>query len=523
MTLPVLKVAMLAAHGGSNSNLVPLGGGAAVCERLVEAWRNVSDLELTLIVPGSIDGSNESVTDQPTPSATSPNETSYNAALPEPIGKKTKIMKDPGAAPMINKNSQNIGQLSENPNNTQNSPASVRTQAQPEAQEQAQAEDTNSHPSRFKLLRIPVLRAGERPCDLSEFRYAKFSRQFEKLATKKILELKPHVVLTHDISEGPNFKVLKANHIPCIPIFHVDVVDFFCRMYLGGRWSPKKCEHFWAKLRPYPIVPDILRLVFDKQADAVRTCPKLIVPSEGMKQVLLDTYGDKIKDLSERIEVIPWGAPVPRFTASQVIDAIPQINSEFNLNANDPVIVTLSRISPEKAQNKLLEALLWAEQVGKLPAHLTVFICGSASYMQGPRFFKKLRSMTEKLHKVRVIYPGHVGDLRKAALLARADVFVSTSCHESYGLTTMEAMQAGTPVVALDTPGARQTIKPHTGIIVENDIHPGPELWQAIHNILNNPDYKQILSDHARLWAQRETFLEAAQHILDLLDDQGSR
>ena len=75
-----------------------------------------------------------------------------------------------------------------------------------------------------------------------------------------------------------------------------------------------------------------------------------------MKKILLDTYGNN-DNLNSKIEVIPWGAPTPQFSHSEIEDAIPQINSEYNLNPEDPVIVMLSRISPEKAQNKLIEAL----------------------------------------------------------------------------------------------------------------------------------------------------------------------
>ncbi len=449
-----LKIAMLAAHGGSDSNKIPLGGGAAICERLLQAWENVDGLQIILIVPGYYKAKNST--------ATLSSEGSISEFVSTETGQKESA-------------------------------------------------------SKVTTIQIPLLKENETPCNLSEFRYAKFCRQFEKASTKKLLELKPDIVITHDISEGPNFKQLNKHKILCIPIFHVDVVDFFCRMYLKEYVTPQKCVNLWEKIRFLPIVPDILRLVFDKQADAVQYCPKLIVPSQGMKQILLDTYGDN-DNLSSKIEVIPWGSPTPQFGYSEVEDAIPQINSEYNLNPDDPVIVMLSRISPEKAQNKLLEALSWGEQIGRMPSNLTVFICGTASFMQGPRFMRKLKEVGKNLKRVRLIFPGHIGGLKKAAILSRATVFVTTSKHESYGLTTMEAMQQGTPVVAIETPGAIQTIRPHTGIIVPRQGYTAQKLWHEIYNILINPNYRQILSDHAKLWSKQETFLKAAQKILHIFE-----
>lgn len=449
-----IKIAMLAAHGGSDSNKIPLGGGAAICERLLQAWKNVDGLEITLIVPGYYK--------------------TQNSAAPA-IAAESALESDCA----INEHEESI--------------------------------------SKINTIQIPLLKEGETPCNLSEFRYAKFCRQFEKASTKKLLELKPDIAITHDISEGPNFKQLNKHNIPCIPIFHVDVVDFFCRMYLREYCTPKKCVNMWEKIRLLPIVPDILRLVFDKQADAVRYCPKLIVPSQGMKKILLDTYGNN-DNLNSKIEVIPWGAPTPQFSHSEIEDAIPQINSEYNLNPEDPVIVMLSRISPEKAQNKLIEALSWGEQIGRMPSNLTVFICGTASFMQGPKFMRKLEDLSQNLKRVRLIFPGHIGGLKKAAILSRATVFVTTSKHESYGLTTMEAMQQGTPAVAIETPGSLQTIRPHTGVIIPRQGYTAQKLWHEIYNILINPNYRQILSDHAKLWSEQETFLKAAQKILHIFE-----
>ncbi|MBQ7501164.1 glycosyltransferase family 4 protein [bacterium] len=456
MNQSIFKIAISAAHGGSNSNLIPLGGGAAVCERLLQAWSDLPNLEIDLIAPGK--------------------------ASPIQNGGLEHREKDaPGYESEIISCS---------------SPGHSR--------------------ATVRIIRVPVLKEGENPSSLSTLRYAKFCRQFEKASTSVILELKPDIVLTHDISEGPDFRALQAARIPCVPIFHVDVNDFFCRMYLKNYLTAKQGEHWFAKVRHLPIVPDLLRLVFDKQFYAVKTCPKLIVPSAGMKTILTETY-PKFKSLSSRLEVIPWGSPEPDFSEEEISDAKRQINEEFNLSADTPVIVMLSRISPEKAQNKMIDALLWGEQFGEIPHNLTLMICGDASFMQGKKFYKKLKAKAAKLHSARVIFPGHVGGLKKAAILSRADIFVSTSYHESYGLTTMEAMLEGTPAIALDTPGARQTIKPNTGLIIDSAEPNVPQLWKAVYSVLKNPEYKERMSLAASEYAREETFAKAAEHILNLL------
>ena len=81
----------------------------------------------------------------------------------------------------------------------------------------------------------------------------------------------------------------------------------------------------------------------------------------------------------------------------------------------------------------------------------------------------------------------------------------------------MEAMLEGTPAIALDTPGARQTIKPNTGIIIDSAEPNVPQLWKAVYSVLKNPEYKELMSRSAAEYAREETFSKAAERILELL------
>ena len=58
----------------------------------------------------------------------------------------------------------------------------------------------------------------------------------------------------------------------------------------------------------------------------------------------------------------------------------------------------------------------------------------------------------------RVEFLGHVTGDRKAALLQRADLFISVSRHESYGLTLAEAAAAGCRVISHQHYGAAGTV-----------------------------------------------------------------
>ena len=268
--------------------------------------------------------------------------------------------------------------------------------------------------------------------DLSEREYGRFCRQFELVTTTEILKHDPAscVVLTNDISEGPDFAALGARGYRLVSLWHVDVVDYFCRMYLRGLVTPATAAR-WSRQR---WLPDVLKLVFHKQADCVQHCAKLVVPSAPMKEVILRCYPDCPP---AKVAVLPWRNI-----------AVPVSAEPLAGNDDEVVIMTLSRLSPEKGIERLLRALPLV--AGKY----RVWICGAPAFMQGRRYAAKLRRLAGE----RVEFLGHVTGERKAALLQRADIFVSASRHESYGLTIAEAAAAGCRVVSHRHYGASGTV-----------------------------------------------------------------
>ena len=210
---------------------------------------------------------------------------------------------------------------------------------------------------------------------------------------------------------------------------------------------------------------------------------------------------------SEKIHVLPWGvwddscAPSPPCTLRQ------ELRQEFSVPDDARVLLTLSRISPEKGQDVLLESLLdWD------PPNLWIFICGGAAYMQGRRFEEKLRKIAAKFRRARVIFAGHVTGDRKRAFFALADLYIFPSRHESYGLTLLEALAAGVPAVCLDSHGARSVLHEDFGMIVSRS-----ELRQAIENLLDDQPRRRAMADAAREFASQRRFTDQAAQLAKIL------
>lgn len=412
---------MTSAHGGFGSEKIPLGGGAAVFERLCHTWARRSDLELVAV----------------------------------------------GAGP--------------------HAPDGID----------------------YRLTARPP----KTPSELSTLGYARFCRDFEEATTRLALAERPDVVLAHDISEGPNVATLRQAEIPIATIFHVDVVDIFSRLYLASALSAPRLTRFYSQTARLPW-PQLLRLVFEKQRQVVEQGQLNVVPSPGAADLLERSY----PRAGSATKVVGWGAPALGFCEAETTATARALRERHGIPQDHRVVLTLSRLSPEKAQHRLLQAVALAEAENRVPPNLTVVIAGAPAFMQGSSHAYRLRRLAQKL-RTRVVFPGHVGGIDKAAWYRTADLFVVSSLHESYGLTTLEAMQQGCPVVAVSSFGTQATVSPQAGRLIP----PGPELirrlWGEIELLLapQGEPVRQQLRAGALRSAQQQTFEKAAESLREAL------
>jgi glycosyltransferase involved in cell wall biosynthesis len=312
---------------------------------------------------------------------------------------------------------------------------------------------------------------------LSEFAYARFCRDFEAATTDWLLarqdRLPPDTttVLVNDVSEGPTLVKLVEAGYPIVSLWHVDVVDYFNKLYLHSLVSPQRLTRLYERGRRLGLsgaVPDLLRLIFEKQRETVAHSSRLIVPSRAMAETLGRCYEGETPGgrLAERIRIVPWGswadeAPEPSE------QCLRELRERFQIGERSVVLMTLSRIAPEKGLHLLLEALRLLEDQGRLEGRdVALLICGEASFMQGAAYFRRVRALAAALRRVRVFFPGYLDAVAKKAHFRLAHLFISPSVHESYGLNIVEAMQAGLAVLASDHYGVREILDESCGLVV---------------------------------------------------------
>jgi glycosyltransferase involved in cell wall biosynthesis len=164
--------------------------------------------------------------------------------------------------------------------------------------------------------------------------------------------------------------------------------------------------------------------IFNK---AVKNAQKIIAVSQNTKDDIIKKFA-LVKD---KIEVIYEAADDRIFNEVSEKD-IEAIKSRYGIG-DTPVILYVGQMRPHKNVAGLIEAfkILKKEKSAKLV------------------LLGKSNDEIDKIGKIRdIVMPGFVADKELSAWLKIADVFCFPSFYEGFGLPGLEAMQAGTPVLA---------------------------------------------------------------------------
>ncbi len=115
-----------------------------------------------------------------------------------------------------------------------------------------------------------------------------------------------------------------------------------------------------------------------------------------------------------------------------------------------------------------------------------------------------------------VIFVGEVLDEFLPHLYSGADVFVSPSLYEGFGLPPLKAMACGVPVITSNTSSLPEVVD-NAGIMVDpNDVN---SLCEAMYNVLK---YKKLWHHMSKKGLERAklfSWKEAAKKILGIYDE----
>ena len=178
------------------------------------------------------------------------------------------------------------------------------------------------------------------------------------------------------------------------------------------------------------------------------------------------------------------------------LDSFPQSSSSSStlrreLGADDAttVIIQVSRMESGKGQITHLKAL---GQLKDLPSRWTCWMVGGAQRPEEQQYIDELRLLAGELGLTdRVLFLGQRGDVRE--LLRAADIFCQPNeTPDSFGISYIEAMWAGLPVVTSAIGGALEIVDESCGFLAPAGDIAG--FADRLRRLIENPDLRAALT-----------------------------
>src|SRR5215216_5840544 len=205
-----------------------------------------------------------------------------------------------------------------------------------------------------------------------------------------------------------------------------------------------------------PLMPDEVShsLLQAYMPDFCEAVDLVISPSESMARILREL------EVKSHIEVIPNGVDLHKFHQAK-----PSSRSQFGFKEDDILLVYAGRIAPEKNLSFLLQAFAGIAQM--LPnIYLLMVGGGKKQFEEEVQTLIVQLGIANRVHSTGMIAYGDI-----PSYLSMCDIFVTTSVAETFGMSTVEAMGAGLPIMGIHSSGTSDIVEDSkTGFLSTEDL-----------------------------------------------------
>ena len=249
-------------------------------------------------------------------------------------------------------------------------------------------------------------------------------------------------------------------------------------------------SHVHQKVLKFELSP-ILANMIAKSERSLKYYKDIIAVSCSTKNVLIQELGVP----KNRIKIIKNGVDTAHYKPSS--------------KACMPTILWVGRI---KRYKRIDHVLLAFALVTKQIPDAKLIIVGTGDYLE------TVKKIAANLHFSNVFFTGAIEEKEKVAMMASSWVTVSSSLTEGWGMTITESAACGTPAVAYDVAGLRDSIRNDvTGLLVSDGNVVA--LSQALIRVLQDEQLRTMLSCNALHCASKEcSWDEVAKEFTDYLE-----
>lgn len=234
--------------------------------------------------------------------------------------------------------------------------------------------------------------------------------------------------------------------------------------------------------------------IADMTKNILRQAESVIVVGDKLREDVINNF-----DVPEaNVHVMSMGVDTSIFNYVAKVEA----REKLTLPIEEKILIFVGNVIQAKGLLELVEAF---DSLKMSFPDSSLYVIGS---QKDGQFFEELRSFIREKDVEDIHFKEPLGQADLALWMSAADALVLPSYHEGFGLVALEAMSAGTKVVATDVGGLSYLLKDRAGILVEpkNPDSLAKGLWSALDensNVIDETVVQAKISQHSY-----ETILE---------------
>jgi D-inositol-3-phosphate glycosyltransferase len=323
----------------------------------------------------------------------------------------------------------------------------------------------------------------------------------DNLEIEETVNWLPGVRVIH-VQAGPPKPVPKEQLLGYMDQFSINMLEYIRQHHLGYRLVH---AHFFMSALvasdikkalgiPYVVTFHALGLVrrlHQKEQDAfpperilieryvVQDADHLIAECPQDRDDLVQHYGADAR----RISIAPCGFNPAEFYPMRKEEA----REYLHLPRNEKILLQLGRMVPRKGVDNVIRAM---GELKHYPGKLRLLVVGGESDDPDPEKTPEIRRLQsiarEQGVEQQVTFTGRKGRSLLKYYYAAADIFISTPWYEPFGITPLEAMACGTPVIGSNVGGIKYSVvHRQTGFLVPP--HAPIALAAAVRPLIEDP------------------------------------
>ena len=328
------------------------------------------------------------------------------------------------------------------------------------------------------VIKIPGI-----PIGIYDYR---LSNIYPLKAVKKIKEWNLDIIHSHTEFGIGTFARVMAHQldIPLVHTYHTMYEDYV--YYVTKGYFDKSSKK---------IVEYLTKFYCDK------TATELIVPTKKTYDLFKEKYG-----YARSVHIVPTGIDVEKFypEKNNQTKAL-ELRRKLGIKDDEFVILFVGRMGNEKSVDFLIEnhkAILKENKKARL------LLIGDGPDIDNLKDITKKNKLEDS-----VIFAGRVPWENISLYYQIPDVFTTASKTETQGLTVLEAMAAGLPVVALDDDAFREVVSDdYNGFLFKDK----KGYVDAMVKIMKDPNLRDRLAVQARNTVEAHSAKYFAEQVLDV-------